>query len=121
MDFLDAYVIMREEKIHWFRGTWFCEEEQTRRSMITGSSVYNKRVERLWRDMHCCVTVLYYRCFYHLEYQDLLDPLNKCHLHALLYVYLPRLSKEGWNNHNVRTAGGKTPLQLYTQGMLSLQ
>ena len=95
--------------------------------MITGSSVHNQRVERLWRDMHRCVTVLYYRCFYHLEYQDLLDPLNKHHLYALHYVYLHRLNKslsefkEGWNSHNVRTAGGKTPLQLYTQGMLTLQ
>ena len=34
------------------------------RSMLTGSSTHNQRIERLWRDMHSCVTLLYYRLFY---------------------------------------------------------
>ena len=37
------------------------------RSMLTGSSTHNQRIERLWRDMHSCVTLLYYRLFYYLE------------------------------------------------------
>ena len=40
------------------------------------------------------------------------------HLYALHYVYLPRLKK---SLNNVRTAGCKMPLQLYTQGILTLQ
>ena len=32
-----------------------------RGSMIVGSSVHNQRIEQLWRDLHRCITVLYYR------------------------------------------------------------
>ena len=51
-----------------------------RRSMLTGSSTHNQRIERLWRDMHSSVTLLYYRLFYYLEQLDLLDLLNDLHL-----------------------------------------
>ena len=30
------------------------------RSMLTGSSMHNQRIECLWRDLHSCVTLLYY-------------------------------------------------------------
>ena len=36
-----------------------------RSSMIVGSSVHN---QRLWNDMHKCVTSLYYRLFYFMEH-----------------------------------------------------
>ena len=50
-----------------------------RRSVIVGSSVHNQRIERLWRDMHRCVTVLYYRLFYFMESQGTL--VNGISLH----------------------------------------
>ena len=65
-----------------------------RNSVITGSSTHNQRIERLWRDMHRSVTTLYYRLFYFLEIQSLLDPLNEVHLFALSYIYIYILTKK---------------------------
>ena len=98
-----------------------------RHSIITGSSVYNQRIERLWRDVHQSVTLLYYRLFYNLEQHDLLDPLCEQHLYALHYVCVPRINKSleefrnAWNHHQVRTAHQKSPHQLFTAGLLLLQ
>ncbi len=98
-----------------------------RRSVIVGSSVHNQRIERLWHDIHRCVTRLYYRLFYFLEQQNLLDPLNEYHLYALYYVYKPRLNralahfKEGWNHHRIRTAHNQTPHKMFNAGALQLQ
>ena len=97
-----------------------------RRSMITGSSTHNQRIERLWRDTHRSVTTLYYRLFYFLENQGLLDPLNEVHIFALHYVYLPRINraltlfKQGWNHHGIRTASHHSPHQLFVSGALRL-
>ena len=98
-----------------------------RRSVIVGSSVHNQRIERLWRDMHRCVTVLYYRLFYFMESQGTLDPVNERDLYALHYVFLPRINQslrsfqEGWNHHGIRTEHHRTPNQLFTFGALHLQ
>ena len=98
-----------------------------RRSVITGSSVHNNRIERLWRDLHQGATLLYYRLFYYLEQYGLLDPLDDTHLFALHYVFLPRKYRaivefrDSWNNHSIRTAYNKSPSQLFTAGLLLLQ
>lgn len=98
-----------------------------RRSVLVGSSVHNQRIERLWRDMHRCVTLLFYRLFYYLEQQDLLNPINDIHIYAIHFIFLPRINKaldefrSTWNNHGVRTERGLTPHQLFTSGMLRLR
>ena len=97
-----------------------------RRSVLVGSSVHNQRIERLWRDIHRCVTAMFYRLFYFLEHHNLLDPINESHLFALHYVYSPRINlalqqfQQAWN-HGVRTARSLTPNQLFTSGALCLR
>ena len=96
-------------------------------SMIVGSSTHNQRIERLWRDYHACVTKLYYRLFYFLESQGLLDHTNGVCLCALEYAYLPKINRaidcfvQGWNSHGIHTAQHLSPQQLFTQGVLRLQ
>ena len=98
-----------------------------RGSIFTGSSIHNQCVEHIWRDMHRCVTQLYYKLFYYLEERGSLDPVNELHLFALHYVFLERINKSltsfknGWNMHSIRTESNHSPLQLFNAGVLRLQ
>ena len=62
-----------------------------RKSMIVGSSTHNQHMEHLWRDMHKGVIVLFYKLFYFMEEQGILDPLYEFHLWTLHYVYVAKL------------------------------
>ena len=64
-----------------------------RGSFITGKSVHNQRVERLWGEVGRCVVRHDKNVFNFLESEFLLDPLNEMHLFTLHYVYLPRINK----------------------------
>ena len=87
--------------------------------MITGSSVHNQRIERLWRDVFRCVLSLYHRMFCFLESEGNLEPLDEKDIFALHYIYLPRINQsltefqEGWNNHPLSSEHNQTPHQLF--------
>ncbi|KAA0706662.1 hypothetical protein E1301_Tti014012 [Triplophysa tibetana] len=95
------------------------------RSHITGESVHNQRIERLWRDVFLHVLHSFYNEFYSLEDNGTLDPANDVHKLSLHLVYLPeiqsRLSRfrEAWNHHCLRTEHNRTPFQIWTDGMLT--
>ncbi|TRY64659.1 hypothetical protein DNTS_034852, partial [Danionella cerebrum] len=77
-------------------------------SHITGESVHNQRIKRLWRDVFFHVL----QSFYSLEDSELLDPGNDVHKVSLSLVFLQEI-------HVLQTKNNKTPTQILTEGMLS--
>ena len=97
-----------------------------RKSHITGRSVHNQRIERLWRDVRTNVIEDFRTKFYAMEDdpQINLDPDNEKHIYALQYVFLPVINqrieefRQAWNNHKLRSEQQKTPKQLWLSGTL---
>lgn len=96
-----------------------------RGSFITGRSVHNQRIERLWRDVFSSCTGHLYHMFYSMEDEGLLDPVDEVDLFVLHLVFIPRISRQletfkaAYCRHKLRTEHNRTPLQLWTRGVLA--
>ena len=96
-----------------------------RHSCITGRSVHNQHIERLWRDVYVGCVCLFYDLFVALEDNGLLDSSCEKDLYALHYVFLSRLNSQlsvfrnAYAHHRLRTARSQSPFQLWTRGLLT--
>ena len=90
--------------------------------VITGLSVHNQRIERLWVDVSNYVISHFKNIFAYLESEGLLDPLDEIDMYALHYIFVPRINQalyemqQQWNNHALSTMSQQTPIQIWTEG-----
>ena len=103
---------------------YMVEEHESESAVITGSSTHNERIERMWRDVYRCVSVLFCDTFRELEDDGDLDVLNEVDMHCLHRIFLGRINQAlksfvlSWNNHPLSTEHNSTPNQLFVAGAL---
>ncbi|CAL8255515.1 unnamed protein product [Boreogadus saida] len=94
-----------------------------RNSHITGRSVHNQRIERLWRDVYTQVLDLFHTLFHEMEASWMLNPDSEIHLFALHWVFQSlvqshlRHFQDAWIFHSLRTENSQSPYQLWLRNI----
>lgn len=88
--------------------------------------MHNQRIERLRAELNRVVSGFYKDLFLFMENVNILDSTDPLHITTLQHVYLPRINRSvdefvtQWSNRSLRTMASRSPLQLWTMGMLQL-